>query len=127
MHMNMLPVKAGPSLDDKGAFQAIPSAEADPATYAAVACRGLPMTFGRLAGTAAPTESPRSQPSRKQTRRRSLVKRATSLLTPLELFYGIRPNYCILYKFGRAGYFRRTIESSGAKKSKLWEYPVLGI
>jgi hypothetical protein len=33
MHMNMLPVKAGPSLDDKGAFQAIPSAEADLLLY----------------------------------------------------------------------------------------------
>jgi hypothetical protein len=105
MSMDMLPYKAGPSLGHEGAFQAIPSAEANPAAYAAVARRGLPMTFGRLAGTAAPIESPRSPPSRKQTRRRSLAKCAAGLSTPLELFYGIRPDYRILYKFGSVGYF----------------------
>jgi hypothetical protein len=40
------------------------------------------------------------KPSRKQSWRCSLPERATSLLTPLELFYGIRPNYRILYKLG---------------------------
>jgi hypothetical protein len=127
MRINMLPVKTGPSLNDEGALQGIPSAEVDPATYAAVTCRGLPMTFGGLAGTAAPAESPRSQPSHKQTQRRSLAKRAAGLSTPLELFYGIRSDYRILYKFGIVGYFRRTIESSGAKKWKFSDQSHTGI
>jgi hypothetical protein len=85
------------------------------------------MTFGRLAGTAAPAESPRSQPSRKQTRRRSLAKRAAGLSTPPELLYGIRPDYRILYKFGSVGYLQRTIESSAAKKSKFPDQSHTGI
>jgi hypothetical protein len=36
VRMNMLPVKAGPSPDDKGTFQAIPSEDAEQATYAAL-------------------------------------------------------------------------------------------
>jgi hypothetical protein len=71
VRMNMLPVKAGPSLDDEGAFQAIPSKDAEHATYAAVASRGQTLTFGRLAGTTSPAEGP--PPSRKQSRRGSLA------------------------------------------------------
>jgi hypothetical protein len=81
VRMNMLPVKAGPSLDDEGAFQAIPSKDSEQATYAAVASRGHILTFGRLAGAVVPIERP--TPSRKQSRRRSLAERAASLLTPL--------------------------------------------
>jgi hypothetical protein len=57
-------------------------------------------------------------PSFQQSRRCSLPERAASLLNPLRLFYGIRPNYRILYMFGSVRYFCWTIESSDAKKSK---------
>jgi hypothetical protein len=83
------------------------------------------LTFGCLAGTTATAERP--SPSRKQSRRRSLAERAASLSNPLELFYGILPDYRILYKFGSVGYFRRTIESSGAKKSKFSDQSHTGI
>jgi hypothetical protein len=79
VRMNMLPVKAGPSLDDEGAFQAIPYEDAEHATYVAVASRGQTLTFGGLAGTTSPAERP--PPSRKQSRRRSLAERAASLST----------------------------------------------
>jgi hypothetical protein len=125
VHMNMLPVKAGPSLDDEGAFQAIPSEDAEQATYAAVASRGHTLTFGCLACAVVPAERP--TPSCKQSRRCSLAKRAASLSAPLDLFYGIRPGYRILYKFGSVGYFRRTIESTGAKKSKFSDQSHTGI
>jgi hypothetical protein len=125
VRMNMLPVKAGPSLDDEGAFQAIPSKDAKQATYAAVASRGHTLTFGRLACAVVPAERP--TPSRKQSRHRSLAERAVSLSAPLELFYGIRPGYRILCKFGSVGYFRRTIESTGAKKSKFSDQSHTGI
>jgi hypothetical protein len=125
VHMNMLPVKAGPSLDDEGAFQAIPSEDAGQATYAAVASRGHTLTFGCLACAVVPAERP--TPSCKQSRRCSLAKRAASLSAPLDLFYGIRPGYRILYKFGSVGYFRRTIESTGAKKSKFSDQSHKGI
>jgi transposase InsO family protein len=125
VRMNMLPVKTGPSLDDEGAFQAIPSEDAEQATYAAVASRGHTLTFGRFAGAIVPAERP--TPSHKQSRRRSLAERTASLSTPLELFHGIRPDYRILYKFGSVGYFRRTIESTGAKKSKFSDQSHAGI
>jgi hypothetical protein len=105
--------------------QAIPSKDAKAATYAAVASRGQTLTCGRLAGPAAPAKPP--TPSCKQSRPRSLAVGAASLSTPLEVSYGIRPDYRILYKFGSAGYFRRTIESTGAKKSKFSDQSHTGI
>jgi hypothetical protein len=62
MHMNMLPFKAGPSLDNKGAFHAILSAKADPATYATLAA------FLLAALLLAPSYRPSPGPSRLENR-----------------------------------------------------------
>jgi hypothetical protein len=42
----------------------------------------------------------------------------------LELFYGIRPNYCILYKLG---IFVGLLKGTGAKKSKFSDQSHTGI
>jgi hypothetical protein len=45
----------------------------------------------------------------------------------MELFYGVRPDYRVLYKFGTVCFFRRTIESTGQNKTKFSSQSHTGI
>ena len=110
VQMNMLPVKGGPSTDNNGEFNDLPIDE--PIVQANHATSHL--DFARLAQP----DSPRRRKST-HTKHSSLADKASKLSTPLELFYGVHPDYRVLFRFGSVGYFRRTIESSGQKKSKF--------
>jgi hypothetical protein len=123
IRMNMLPVKARICTDDEGAFNDLPP----------TANRtGTPpfLEFGILAQvdkTPPPNPAPPTQTKEKKSSRKSLSDRAAQLATPLELFYGVRPDYRVLYKFGTVRFFRRTIESTGQKKSKFSSQSHTGI
>jgi hypothetical protein len=41
-----------------------------------------------------------------------------TLTTPFELFYGEKPDYCVLFKWGSVGYYRRDSDS-GIKRGNF--------
>ena len=116
IRMNMLPVRSGPASDEEMGFLDHPleEVEEDHATVQA-----------NLA-TTAPSTRPRP-PKKKRTRSKNAEAKARQWSTPLELYYGIKPDYRVLFRFGSIGYFRRTIESSGKAKSKFSSKSHFGI
>ena len=115
IRMNMLPVKSGPSLDDASEFQAFPSDLED----------GEILSRGNLVRSS-PSTGP-SSPKKRRTRAKTAEAKARQWSTPMELYYGVRPDYRVLFKFGSIGYFRRTTESSGKSKSKFSSKSHFGI
>jgi hypothetical protein len=117
VRMNILPVKSGPATDDGMEFQA----DLDP-----------PLEPGTIhANLVSSSEVPQKQTSSSGKTRRSRAKtaeaKARQWSTPMELFYGVRPDYRILFRFGSVGYFRRTTETSGKEKSKFSSKSHIGI
>ena len=114
IRMNMLPVKSGPALDDAAEFQNIPEDD-DPSSIPRanlVSSEGLP---------------PTRKKAKQRGRAKSAEAKARQWSTPMELYYGVSPDYRVLFKFGSIGYFRRTIESSGKSKSKFSSKSHFGI
>jgi hypothetical protein len=108
IRMNMLPVKSGPATDDAMEFQGDPEPDINQPVSANLASSPSSIT----------PPPPRSGKPRK-TRAKTAEGKARQWSTPMELFYGVKPDYRVLFRFGSIGYFRRTTESSGKEKSKF--------
>ena len=139
--MNMLPVKSGPSSDDLGEFQEFAKDQSSDAT----ASRATMLSFtcsARLSKSEDPTDDPatipsssppvpstctNNKPSRRKTKFERYSQAADKLSTPHELFYGIPPNYAIIFPFGSLGYFRRPFLPSGQKVSNFHSKSHAGI
>ena len=52
---------------------------------------------------------------------------ASRLTTPYELFYGVQPDYRVLFPFGAVGYYRKPLEASSKKRSKFKSRTAAGI
>jgi hypothetical protein len=103
----MLPIKSGPATDDNMEFLVDEEPPPDGATVHANLV------------TSDPTSSKPTTSKPRRSRSQSAAAKARKWSTPMELFYGVKPDYCVLFRFGLVGYFRRTTESSGKAKSKF--------
>jgi hypothetical protein len=115
IRMNMLPVKAGPVTDDGLEFSGDPDDDPNPLIQA------------NLASTTPHGGSPPLPNKPRRTRAKTAEAKARQWSTPMELFYGVKPDYRVLFRFGSIGYFRRTTESSGKDKSKFSSKSHIGI
>jgi hypothetical protein len=113
--MNMLPVRSGPAQDDESGFLVDTSTDDE----------DIQANLARA--DSGGSSSPPQKPSKRKTRAKSAKAKAQKWSTPMELFYGVKPDYRVLYRFGSVGYFRRTIESSGKGKSKFSSKSHIGI
>jgi hypothetical protein len=52
---------------------------------------------------------------------------ATRLTTPFELFFGVKPDYRVLFPFGTVGYYRKPLEASSKKRSKFKSRTAAGV
>jgi hypothetical protein len=105
--MNMLLVHSGPPQDNESGFldDTFTDNEDIQANHARADMGG--------------SSSPPQKLSKQKTRAKSTEAKARKWSTPMELFYGVKPYYCVLYCFGSLGYFCCTIKSSGKGKSKF--------
>jgi hypothetical protein len=52
---------------------------------------------------------------------------ATRLTTPFKLFFGVKPDYRMLFPFVAVGYYRKPLEASSKKRSKFKSRTAAGI
>jgi hypothetical protein len=126
--MNLLPRRNGPDPDEQGEFKAFP-ADDPPEPIAHARLAHTPLSFDAVPTAAPPAAPPDTSPTKRtrRSKRSSLEKQAETLTTPYAQMHGQEPDWRILFAWGSTGYFRQTIESSGAKRTNFSSQTRAGI